>query len=154
MKKPAFPVVWPLALLAIGVGLVGCPIYDQDDAGCYVNSDCAAGYLCDDASGACYREDNDACRKPTDCRANETCSRSGSCVAGDCHYDSVGCIRGFVCSSESGRWECVDEDDATGGNGGAGGEGGAAKAGASAAGQGGGSEGGAAGHGSSAGTGG
>lgn len=154
MKKPAFSVAWPLALLLIGVGLSGCPIYDQDDTGCYVDSDCASGYSCDDASGTCYRPDSDACRKPSDCRANETCSRSGTCVPGDCHFDSVGCIRGFVCSSASGRWACVDEDDATGGGGG---EGGAARAGASgggASGEGGSGEGGASVHSSNAGAGG
>lgn len=109
--------VFPAAVLAIGVGLQGCPIYDQDDAGCYYDSDCAPGYSCDD-SGSCYQPESDACRRPTDCGANETCSRSGTCVVGDCHFESVGCIRGYECSSASGRWECVEpEDEATGGSG-------------------------------------
>jgi hypothetical protein len=123
MKKSVFPAA---LLLSLGAGLSGCPIYDHDDAGCYVDSDCAPGYSCDDASGACFREEDAACRRPSDCGANETCSRSGTCETGDCHFDSVGCIRGYVCSSESGRWECVDEDaTGAGGNAGAGGEAGA-----------------------------
>jgi hypothetical protein len=154
MKKWALPAL----LLSIGIGLSGCPIYDHDDEGCYVDSDCAAGYSCDDHSGACYRNDNDACRKPSDCGANETCSRSGSCMPGDCHFESIGCIRGFVCSSESGRWECVDDDAAAAGGGGGGesaAEGGApARAGAPGQGGGGSGEGGASGQSPSAGAGG
>lgn len=104
-KKSAFPA----ALLLIAAALSGCPLYD-DDLGCEVDSDCASGYLCDDDSGECFVEDSDACRRPSDCGANETCSRFGTCTTGDCHYESVGCVRGYTCSSDSGRWECVDRD--------------------------------------------
>jgi hypothetical protein len=156
MKKCVFPA----ALLLIGAGLSGCPIYDHDDTGCYYDSDCAPGYSCDDASGSCYREESDACRRPSDCGANETCNRSGTCVTGDCHFDSVGCVRGYECSSDSGRWECVDQSDGGSGSGGNASEAGApATAGAAgdasgANGGASGSDGGAAGQSSSAGAGG
>lgn len=113
MKKSAFPA----ALLLVAVGLSGCPIYDHDDSDCRRDADCASGYLCDHASGDCYLEEGDstACRKPSDCGTNETCSRSGTCMAGDCHFSTVGCVRGYTCSSESGRWQCVDDSEGTGG---------------------------------------
>lgn len=109
-KKSAFPAV----LLVIACGLSGCPLYD-DDSGCHVDADCAAGYLCDDRSGDCYADESDACRRPSDCGANETCSRFGTCTPGDCLYESVGCVRGYTCSSDSGRWECVEQEPAGGG---------------------------------------
>jgi hypothetical protein len=144
MKKSAFPA----ALLLIGVGLSGCPVYDSD-AGCYDDFDCDYGYLCDDDTGACYPEpgsdepdDDVACRRPSDCGTNETCSRFGTCSSGDCHYSTVGCVKGYICSLEAGRYACVarSSDDGAGGdasgnageagaatsNGGAGGAGGAA----------------------------
>jgi hypothetical protein len=114
-KKSAFPA----ALLLIAVGLSGCPLYDDDDSGCIVDSECSPGYVCDGASGDCYADESEACRRPSDCAANETCSRFGTCETGDCHYDSVGCVRGYVCSPDSGRWECVERDAP--GSGGAGG---------------------------------
>jgi hypothetical protein len=114
MKKSAFPA----ALLLIAASLSGCPIYDHDDSGCYRDSDCATGYLCDDDTGDCYREDDDgaACRMPSDCGTNETCSRSGTCTPGDCHFASVGCVHGYTCSSASGLWECVDDSPSSGGS--------------------------------------
>jgi hypothetical protein len=111
-KKSAFLAV---SLLIAGT-LPGCPLYD-DDSGCHVHSDCSAGYLCDDQSGDCYADESDACRRPSDCGANETCSRFGTCTPGDCLYESVGCVRGYTCSSDSGHWECVARDAA--GSGGA-----------------------------------
>ena len=113
MKKSAFPA----ALLLIAAGLSGCPIYDDDDSGCYRDSDCASGYLCDHDTRDCYPEDDDgtACRKPSDCGENETCSKSGTCTTGDCHFSSVGCVRGYTCSGTSGRWECVDDSQSVGG---------------------------------------
>jgi hypothetical protein len=56
-----------------------------------------------------------ACSAPSDCGTNETCSRSGTCMAGDCHFASVGCVRGYDCSSDSGRWECVKPGTGAGG---------------------------------------
>ena len=114
MKKSAFLA----ALLLIATGLSGCPIYDDRDDGCYRDSDCASGYQCDRDTGDCSPEDDDgtACRKPSDCGTNETCSRSGTCRTGDCHFATVGCVRGYTCSSTSGRWECVDDSLGTGGS--------------------------------------
>jgi hypothetical protein len=39
-------------------------------------------------------------------------------MAGDCHFSSVGCVHGYECSPDSGRWECVALGAANG-NGGA-----------------------------------
>jgi hypothetical protein len=114
MKKSALPA----ALLLMATGLSGCPIYDDHDSGCYRDSDCASGYQCDRDTGDCYPEDDGgtACRKPSDCGTNETCSRSGTCMTGDCHFSTVGCVRGYTCSSTSGRWECVDDSPSAGGS--------------------------------------
>ena len=122
MKKSAFPA----ALLLLGVFVSGCPVYDDD--GCNRNRDCASGSVCDGDTGRCVgpvdaeapETAGVACHRPLDCDANETCSHSGICKAGDCHFESVGCVRGYECSSESGRWECV-KPSASAGNGGEGG---------------------------------
>jgi hypothetical protein len=113
MKKSALPA----ALLLIAAGLSGCPIYDDDDSGCRADRECTSGYRCDRDTGECYLEDDGtACRKPSDCGTNETCSRSGICTTGDCHFSTVGCVRGYTCSSLSGRWDCVDDSQASGGS--------------------------------------
>jgi hypothetical protein len=134
MKKSAFPA----ALLLTLTGLSGCPIYEQDDAGCYDDLDCAYGYLCDGATGVCYapQESGVGCDRPSDCGINETCSRTGSCAIGDCHFPSVGCVRGYVCSAEEDGWMCVSEAEGQGGadsSGGAPGSGGAPASGGTAA---------------------
>jgi hypothetical protein len=117
MKKSAFPA----ALLLLGVVVSGCPVYD-DDNGCFVDEDCPWGSVCDGNTGSCVVSPGDStdasCRRPSDCGANETCSRFGTCMAGDCHFSSVGCVHGYECSPDSGRWECVALGAATG-NGGA-----------------------------------
>jgi len=107
MKKSSFSA----ALLLIGLTVSGCPVYDDDDVGCYEDIDCQNGYVCDASTGACLRgtDSSQACNEPNDCGTNETCSRAGSCVIGDCSFASVGCVRGFECSPESGRWECVEK---------------------------------------------
>jgi hypothetical protein len=105
MKKSALPA----ALLLLGVFLSGCPVYD-DDVGCFDELDCPYGYVCDGRSDSCVLAPIDSsvtCSAPSDCGTNETCSRSGICTTGDCHFSSVGCVRGYECSPESGRWECV-----------------------------------------------
>ena len=123
MKKSAFPV----ALLLLGVVLSGCPIYQSDDNSCFGDSDCTDGYACDASTHSCVSEPSGtpaACRRPRDCGTNETCNRSGTCVSGDCHFSSVGCVYGYECSGASGRWECVASGSvAAGGNGGAANEG-------------------------------
>ena len=104
-------------MLALAGIVPGCPIYDQD-AGCFDDLDCAPGYLCDGVTGICYAEGQGAlCNRPSDCDTdnNETCDRTGTCAIGDCHFPSVGCVQGYVCSSESGRWQCVSEDAGQGG---------------------------------------
>lgn len=139
MKKSAFPA----ALLLLGVFMSGCPVYDDD--GCNRDRDCAYGSVCDEHTGRCVDEvdqgdpepEGIACHRPLDCDANETCSHSGICKAGDCHFESVGCVRGYECSSASGRWECVKPDSGSAGNGGAGASGGEGAAPSSAGGSGG-----------------
>lgn len=108
----------PLALLALVSGVVsGCPVYDDDPEGCVDDYDCSVGYYCEYATGACIPEGASSCERPSDCAGNETCSKSGICAAGDCHFASVGCVTGFECSSDSGRWECVPEGSSSGGKG-------------------------------------
>jgi hypothetical protein len=119
LQLPMKKCVLPAALALTFAGLSGCPIYDDDDTGCVDDLDCAAGELCDDASRTCYDEDETiACDRPSDCGVNETCDRTGTCTIGDCHFPSVGCVQGFVCSSSSGRWECESDDGGQGGSGG------------------------------------
>lgn len=113
MKKSAFPA----ALLLIAAGLSGCPIYDRSSSGCFDDWDCAPGYACNDRSGSCEAERAGSdCAEPDDCGPNETCSRFGTCTIGDCNYTSVGCVAGFACSIEDGRWLCVPEAAAQGGS--------------------------------------
>ena len=117
MKKSALPA----ALLLLGVTLSGCPIYDGND-GCYIDDDCGGGDVCNVDTGACVpRATDSGCERPSDCGTNETCSRSGICMTGDCHFSSIGCVHGYACSSDSGVWECVAEGSGTdaGGAGGA-----------------------------------
>ena len=113
MKKSAFSA----ALLALGFLVPGCPVYDGSDIGCFDDFDCPYGYVCDGASALCVTPSSNglSCNEPRDCASNETCSRSGTCKAGDCHFASVGCVKGYECSSASGRWECVREGDASAG---------------------------------------
>lgn len=102
----------PAPLLLIAAALSGCPLYD--DEGCTdCGRQCADGYTLD-AAGDCVKP---SCSQPSDCDANETCNQFGTCSTGDCHYESVGCVSGYLCSSESGRWECVAEGSVGGGAG-------------------------------------
>lgn len=128
MKKSAFPA----ALVLLAVASSGCPIYDSRDNACYDDWDCRDGYACD-VDGACVpvtqpsnpSSHGDNCAEPADCGTNETCSRAGICKVGDCHFESIGCLRGYACSSASGRWQCVaggqnEAGASSGGEGGAG----------------------------------
>lgn len=118
MKKSAS---WA-AFVVIGFLIPGCPVYDAVDLRCFNDFDCPYGYVCDGATALCVsapRGGSRTCDEPDDCASNETCSRTGTCQAGDCHFASVGCVKGYECSSASGRWECVPEGGA--GEGGAGG---------------------------------
>lgn len=102
MKKSAFPA----ALLLLGLVVSGCPVYDGDP-GCFSDQDCPYGSVCDGYSNSCVVTPADStdvsCRRPSDCGANETCSRFGTCMTGDCHFSSVGCVHGYECSPDSGR---------------------------------------------------
>jgi hypothetical protein len=119
MKKKLFPVRTCALIALVGATVSGCPVYDDDAGGCYDDYDCSVGYYCDYPSGACLREGSSgSCEQPSDCAANETCSKSGICAEGDCHFASVGCVQGFECSGESGRWECVREGSGPVGGGG------------------------------------
>jgi hypothetical protein len=129
MKKKLFPVA---LLVLLSASVSGCPVYEDED-GCIDDYDCSGGYFCDYSSGACLREGSGssaACSAPSDCAVNETCSKSGICAEGDCHFASVGCVRGFECSGQNGRWECVRPGAGSGGT--SGGTGGANAGGPSA----------------------
>jgi hypothetical protein len=126
MKKSPFPVV----LLLLGTVLAGCPVYDSDDDDCLYDSECPYGSVCDGHTNRCVAEPTEAavaCHQPSDCGANETCNRVGTCSTGDCHFSSVGCVRGYECSADSGRWQCVRPGSSVND----GGTGGASSAGAS-----------------------
>ncbi|HVY25451.1 MAG TPA: hypothetical protein VHB79_02825 [Polyangiaceae bacterium] len=120
MKKSAFPA----ALLLLMLASSGCPVYDRDD-GCLDDFDCRDGYACNADTGACVvvtdtntNTNGNSCSEPRDCVGNETCSRSGTCMAGDCHFASVGCVRGYECSPGSGTervWHCVAVNTSEGG---------------------------------------
>jgi hypothetical protein len=122
MKKSAFTV----AALLLGVSLSGCPIYDSEADGCFDSSDCGSGYVCDTQALVCVAGEEPGpadCQRPADCGTNETCGKSGICKIGDCHFASVGCVKGYECTADSGRWECVRATAASGGEGGAAGNG-------------------------------
>jgi hypothetical protein len=107
MKKSPFPA----ALLLLGIVLAGCPVYESDDGDCFDDSECPYGSVCDGHTNRCVSEPSEVvaatCHRPSDCGANETCNRVGTCSTGDCHFSSVGCVRGYECSADSGRWQCV-----------------------------------------------
>jgi len=132
MKKSAFP----LALLLLGLALPGCPVYDGGDYGCYSDFDCPTGYVCDGNALACVNvQGSPACSRPSDCGDTETCSRSGICELASCHFASVGCVRGYDCSSASGAWQCEKLGASAGGtDAGGAGAGGEANAGTSSGG--------------------
>jgi hypothetical protein len=90
-------------LFLAGSMLPGCPIYG-DDSSCSVDTDCPSDYVCDDLVGSCRPN---SCTSPTQCPTNQTCGRGGTCVAGDCSWAHIGCVTGYVCSSETGIWECT-----------------------------------------------
>ena len=108
-------------LFAVALMLPGCPIYG-DDSACSRDSDCPNSYLCDDVTGLCRPSATVLCDSPSQCASSETCGRDGLCHAGDCSWASIGCIVGYECSSQSGKFECV-RPGGSGGNGGAGGQG-------------------------------
>ena len=111
------------SLLLTGLLLPGCPIYGEDDDGCSVDADCPRSYFCDPVPARCEPEPTLACSRPSDCTGNATCSRRGICTSGDCGWQDIGCVAGYVCSKASGTFECVREQDLQPASGGAGGVG-------------------------------
>src|SRR6478609_8753624 len=97
--------VTAIFLVALGV-FGGCQSSTMDE-GCFNDSDCAPGLLCDYSSGECRAapEGSDSCAAPTDCAASYTCSEKGRCMPGDCYFN--GCVTGFECPSSTGTWECL-----------------------------------------------
>jgi hypothetical protein len=96
--------LWPTALL-VALGASGCPIY-SNDRGCFSDSDCGNGYLCESPSGLCVRAENAyACKSPADCYPNYTCGADRHCSAGSCQLN--GCVSGYSCRPYSGSWACL-----------------------------------------------
>ena len=122
--------LWGALLVGASV-LGGCPIYPEDPYACASNADCPNGYACDYPTGVCYLVQTGpgptgkTCTKPTDCGANETCSKTGKCGVGDCTFH--GCVAGYSCEVAGGVWGCVSSQG-TGGAGGSSGGGGTAGA--------------------------
>ena len=103
-------------LVALGT-FSGCQSTTND--GCYYDSDCGSGYVCEPSSGACLSPSdggNESCRVPADCQPSYTCSTNARCLPGDCYFN--GCVTGFECQSSTGTWQCAPT---TGGEAGAGG---------------------------------
>ena len=111
MKRRAFaPAGLPGILLLSAFSLVGCPIYDHEEEGCFRREDCAPGYSCDRNTGECVGPGStDGCTRPSDCGSNETCDKNGDCRLGDCSFADIGCVDGYQCSKASGAWRCVAE---------------------------------------------
>ncbi len=115
MKKAAVPGLLAVVLLLLASSLTGCPIYDDETAGCYGSSACPSGSSCDVDTGSCVPNQEVECHRPSDCGGNETCGSRGICRIGDCSFASVGCVRGYSCSRAQGIWECTTETDGVGG---------------------------------------
>lgn len=99
--------------VALGVLVDACSSNSLDD-GCYIDSDCSSGYLCDDSTGACYAAsggngNSQVCSAPSDCPANYTCGKESRCLPGDCFFH--GCVTGFECQSSTGVWQCAPTSD-------------------------------------------
>ena len=97
-------VLWSLTLF-VALCLPGCPIY-PDDQGCFSDSDCGRGYVCDYPSGLCVQtQTTPECQRPEDCQANYTCGSDQQCHPGSCYFH--GCAPGYVCQDDQGVRRCV-----------------------------------------------
>jgi len=115
-------------ILFAALGVVGACSSTTMDEGCYSDSDCAPGNLCDE-SGACYAPTdggNDVCTEPADCPVSYTCGKEGRCSPGDCYFN--GCVSGFECQSSTGIWQCLSGSAGTSGDSASAGAGGVADA--------------------------
>jgi len=91
-------------LTLVALSMTGCPIYPSDGL-CRNHWDCAPGYNCDEATGACYQP-APGCTRPADCtNASETCTPAGNCQVGSCHL--LGCVAGYSCTIDKGAWACT-----------------------------------------------
>ena len=93
----------------VALSMTGCPVYPSDNL-CRSDWDCAPGYACNEASGACVAAGPGGCTQPSDCLgASEVCSRDGVCTVGSCHLCEVGCVAGYTCvgSGVEKAWTCV-----------------------------------------------
>jgi hypothetical protein len=98
----------------VALGVLGS-CSSNDDEGCYGDSDCAPGFVCDDSSGECRASSNGGnhpCTLPTDCAQSYACGEQGRCLPGDCYFN--GCVSGFECQSSTGTWECLSSSGAAG----------------------------------------
>jgi hypothetical protein len=115
-------VLYAVTIVGAALALPGCPIFPEDH-GCFGNHDCAPGYVCDRASGACVASSSlpdGTCTQPSDCGINETCASDGICRIGDCTF--VDCVAGYTCDINDGSWSCIPVpiDAGSGATGGAG----------------------------------
>lgn len=99
---------WSATLLAT-LALAGCPIYPDDGSGCYSDSDCGHGYVCDYPSGMCMRTDHGReCTSPSECAFGYTCGSDYRCHSGSCYQRNGDCVAGYSCqSSYNGVWQCL-----------------------------------------------
>jgi hypothetical protein len=118
-----------LGCLGMVTVLSGCPIWIDTDhvdepgcdwgcsVECYDNTDCGAGYLCDD-TGICIPDGT--CYDNTDCGAGYICNVNGVCVPDDVGptycYNDVDCLDGyceFVDGGSGGIGTCVETGPCT-----------------------------------------
>lgn len=104
MKRPVLTTFLVLA----AAFTAGCPVYDHENAGCFVDQDCATGYFCDTNTGTCYAPvyQQPTCIRPADCLSSQTCTVSGVCADGDCSFHGSQCVAGYVCAHSTGVWAC------------------------------------------------
>ena len=104
-KEPTMKRAVITCLLAlVALSMTGCPIYPSDNL-CHSHWDCAPGYTCEEATGACVALAT-GCTRPADCTSqSETCTSEGVCQIGSCHQ--LGCVAGYGCVIEASTWTCV-----------------------------------------------
>jgi hypothetical protein len=101
------------AIFLVALGAFGGCQSSTMDEGCYADSDCASGTVCDSTSGECRAAPDggsDSCHAPSDCAPSYTCGMKGYCMPGDCYFN--GCVSGFECQSSTGTWECAPSSGA------------------------------------------
>ncbi|HEY3237858.1 MAG TPA: hypothetical protein VGJ84_24275 [Polyangiaceae bacterium] len=95
------------AIILTALAMGGCPVF-PDSSGCFSDRDCAPGYSCNLATGACLSGTGYGyCTQPSACGVNETCDKTGTCRLGDCSVANIGCVSGYTCEIQNGVWACV-----------------------------------------------